>query len=149
MSLNRSQAAFEKDLNFGQIREEFVIYKFWKYTKNIKRFNTHECDFVFEHKKKLYSVEVKHCDIVNVTGNFSVEVESNGKPSGIDRFKGDYWVFIDRNDEIYITKTKDLYNACKGRPKLDAKFCDGFTKYVVFPKSEFEKIRIPLEDLFK
>ena len=63
---------FDLDLQYGQLREQQVHDMF--------------------HNKK---IEVKtERDWWKKTGNIAVEYECNGKPSGIDTTKSDFWIHI-------------------------------------------------------
>ena len=80
ISLNKD-SKFDVDLAFGNIREERVAD-------------------IFENKK----IEVKtERGIWTRSGNIAIEIEWNGKPSGIMTTQADYWFHIlekDSSDEI-------------------------------------------------
>ena len=48
-------------------------------------------------------IEVKQDKKSNYTGNFVVETEFNGEPSGVSTTEADYWVFYDGACFIWIT----------------------------------------------
>ena len=51
-------------------------------------------------------IEVKQDKKSNYTGNFVVETEFNGKPSGVSTTEADYWVFYDGSCFIWITPNR-------------------------------------------
>ena len=76
ISLNKD-SKFDVDLAFGNIREERVAD-------------------IFENKK----IEVKtERGIWTRSGNIAIEIEWNGKPSGIMTTQADYWFHILEKDE--------------------------------------------------
>ena len=79
ISLNKD-SRFDVDLAFGNIREERVAD-------------------IFENKK----IEVKtERGIWTRSGNIAIEIEWNGKPSGIMTTQADYWFHILEKDEQEI-----------------------------------------------
>ena len=53
------------------------------------------------------TMEVKQDEKSHYTGNFLVEVEMSGVPSGITTSKADYWVIVDK-ENYYIMLTETL-----------------------------------------
>jgi hypothetical protein len=110
---------FDIDLRYGQDREERIE----KILKEGKLEVKTERDWWFK------------------TGNIAIEIECNGKPSGIMATKADYWVHILANGDkdycrlIFDTKTiKKLTKKYIGTLKNGG---DGWrSKFVLIPLSE-------------
>ena len=82
-------------------------------------------------------VEVKSDAQYKKTGNFYVEYECNGKPSGIAATKAKYYyIYLDK---LYILKTEDLKNKCRKylNTKKDKKGGDNMaSKGITIPINE-------------
>ena len=82
-------------------------------------------------------VEVKSDAQYQKTGNFYVEYECNGKPSGIAATKAKYYyIYLDK---LYILKTEDLKDKCRKylNTKKDKKGGDNMaSKGIIIPIQE-------------
>ena len=82
-------------------------------------------------------VEVKSDAQYQKTGNFYVEYECNGKPSGIATTKSKYYyIYLDK---LYILKTEDLKDKCRKylNTKKDKKGGDNMaSKGITIPINE-------------
>ena len=82
-------------------------------------------------------VEVKSDAQYQKTGNFYVEYECNGKPSGIATTKSKYYyIYLDK---LYILKTEDLKDKCRKylNTKRDKKGGDNMaSKGIIIPIQE-------------
>ena len=82
-------------------------------------------------------VEVKSDAQYQKTGNFYVEYECNGKPSGIAATKSKYYyIYLDK---LYILKTEDLKDKCRKylNTKRDKKGGDNMaSKGITIPINE-------------
>ena len=82
-------------------------------------------------------VEVKSDAQYKKTGNFYVEYECNGKPSGIATTKAKYYyIYLDK---LYILKTEDLKDKCRKylNTKKDKKGGDNMaSKGIIIPINE-------------
>ena len=82
-------------------------------------------------------VEVKSDAQYQKTGNFYVEYECNGKPSGIAATKAKYYyIYLDK---LYILKTEDLKDKCRKylNTKRDKKGGDNMaSKGITIPINE-------------
>jgi len=82
-------------------------------------------------------VEVKSDAQYKKTGNFYVEYECNGKPSGIAATKSKYYyIYLDK---LYILKTEDLKDKCRKylNTKKDKKGGDNMaSKGITIPINE-------------
>ena len=117
--MTKANNKFDIDLRYGQDREERIE----KILKEGKLEVKTERDWWFK------------------TGNIAIEIECNGKPSGIMATKADYWVHILANGDkdycrlIFDTKTiKKLTKKYIGTLKNGG---DGWrSKFVLIPLSE-------------
>ena len=117
--MTKANNKFDIDLRYGQNREERIE----KILKEGKLEVKTERDWWFK------------------TGNIAIEIECNGKPSGIMVTKADYWVHILANGDkdycrlIFDTKTiKKLTKKYIGTLKNGG---DGWrSKFVLIPLSE-------------
>lgn len=117
--MTKANNKFDIDLKYGQEREERIE----KILKEGKLEVKTERDWWFK------------------TGNIAIEIECNGKPSGIMVTKSDYWVHILANGDkdycrlIFDTKTiKKLTKKYIGTLKNGG---DGWrSKFVLIPLSE-------------
>lgn len=93
---------FDKDLAVGKEKEYAVC-------KVIKR--QYPEAFVIEGKEigydiyvpeKAIKVEVKYDKKSDETGNYFIEIEDNGKPSGINVTTADWWALVDKEMLLWI-----------------------------------------------
>jgi hypothetical protein len=105
------RAKFEKDLETGQLYEKKALQLIQKdYPKAyIEEGYFLEWDIYIPELE--IGVEVKSDAQYKKTGNFYVEYECNGKPSGISATKAYYYyIYLDK---LYILKTDDLKEKCR------------------------------------
>jgi len=103
VEITKPKEHFEKSLYIGKNVEQIVCDKInKKYPKAhvIQEYCKGYDIFVPETNMK---IEVKQDKKSNYSGNFVVETEFNGKPSGISTTEADYWVFYDGSCFIWIT----------------------------------------------
>jgi len=64
------------------------------------------------------SLEIKHDKACERTGNVAIEVECNGKPSGIETTQAQWWVWVIR-DEMLMVPVEQVRALAKthGQPK--------------------------------
>jgi hypothetical protein len=101
---------FREDLRFGKYYERkyepMLNEKFGKTTRPAPNRVFKDFDFEFENG----CVEVKADRMVEGTGNFYIEFECNGKPSGISATKSTHYLLINasKEDEYYLVSTHTL-----------------------------------------
>ena len=103
VEITKPREHFEKSLYIGKSVEEIVCSKIKKkYPKAhvIQEYCKGYDIYVPETDMK---IEVKQDKKSNYSGNFVVETEFNGKPSGISTTEADYWVLYDGSCFIWIT----------------------------------------------
>ena len=103
MEITKPREHFEKSLYIGKSVEDIVCEKIKrKYPKAyvIQEYCKGYDIYVPEKDMK---IEVKQDKKSNYSGNFVVETEFNGKPSGISTTEADYWVLYDGKCFIWIT----------------------------------------------
>ena len=103
VEITKPREHFEKSLYIGKSVEDIVCEKIKrKYPKAyvIQEYCKGYDIYVPEKDMK---IEVKQDKKSNYSGNFVVETEFNGKPSGISTTEADYWVFYDGKCFIWIT----------------------------------------------
>jgi hypothetical protein len=102
---------FRKDLKIGQEAEKAAFEALSKrLTFDSVEYN-HDNRYDFKVKKgeleKTY--EVKRDLMCGQTGNFALEYECRGKPSGIVTTQADYWIY-QLDDGFYLISVTDLKN---------------------------------------
>lgn len=123
--MTKANKKFDIDLKFGQEREQRVVS-------------------LLDMDKTKIEVKTER-DWWFKTGNIAIEIESNGKPSGIMATEADYWVHILADgDEDYcklIFKTDTIKNLADKYKHTLKNGGDGWrTKFVLVPLAElFEK----------
>jgi len=99
---------FKKCLKIGQIFEKKAQLKIVEYYKN-KYFIEHEND-TYEYDFKLSNektYEVKYCSLSNGYNTIFLETVAFGKPSGINKTKANYYIFvINCKDGLLFLKIK-------------------------------------------
>lgn len=101
---------FRKDLAISEAEVEEAIEKIKKIFVGIKDLHhptgyLKEYDIIGKFKDLPITFEVKNDKMSNDTGNFGIEYESWGKPSGIATTTAKYWIHKMYGD-YYITPTK-------------------------------------------
>ena len=71
------------------------------------------------------------------TGNFAVECESRGSPSGIRTTQSDLWCFVDSNDKMYFIKTSDLKKMCTAKKPIQTRCEDSWNKVFLVKVNDF------------
>lgn len=99
---------FKQDLIKGEKGEDVVAdvlvkngYKF------ISRNNDFKYDLIME-KEGHFTFEVKTDDKYLETGNFFIEEESRGKPSGIEVTEANYFAIHIPNDSVWVIEVSEL-----------------------------------------
>jgi hypothetical protein len=97
---------FKKCLKIGQIFERKAQLKICEYYKN-KYFVDHENDtyeYDFMLSNNIY-YEVKYCSLSNGYNTIFLETVAFNKPSGINKTKANYYIFvINCKDELIVHK---------------------------------------------
>jgi hypothetical protein len=92
---------FQKDLQRGLSVERKALQMInKKYPQAYMAEALKEYDIFIPEKN--YSVEVKYDPMSNITGNFVVEIEFNGKPSALMTSTATYWLFYDDEEWFWI-----------------------------------------------
>jgi len=123
MIKTKANKKFDIDLKYGQVREEQVSH-------------------IFANKK----IEIKtERDWWYKTGNIALEYECNGKPSGINATKSDYWIQI-------LAKGKDnhcmlVFEVSKLK-KIVKKYKKDFTR-MVGDRNASKCVILPIKKLFE
>lgn len=111
-----SKDKFLKDLKFGNDGETIVFNHLKTLKENIELIeecNTGDYDFKIDMDGKIITYEVKtedqYCKPGKNTGNIFVEIECNGKITGIMRSKADWYVFyLPHYKQIWYIKSQTL-----------------------------------------
>ena len=118
----KANKKFDIDLKYGQIRENHVSSMFGDKKIEIKT----ERDWWYK------------------TGNIALEYECNGKPSGIDATKSDYWIQIlakgDDNHCMLVFEVDKL-------KKIVDKYKKDYTR-MVGDRNASKCVILPIEKLF-
>jgi hypothetical protein len=95
-------STFHADLERGLAVERMVlevIRKKYPCAVQVDKFKGYDLWIPEIHK----SIEVKYDEMSNETGNICVEVEMNGKASGLSTSTADFWVFFDGSAMLFIS----------------------------------------------
>lgn len=116
-----STVKFRKDLRQGQLGERYVAHCLKKNDYQIVKFNDNsDYDILALYKGNEKSFEVK-TDLYEyykevVTNNLFIEVMCNGKMSGVNSSKADYFVyFLPHISEMYMIKMDELRKLLRER----------------------------------
>ena len=90
-------------------------------------------DLLFLKKGWYVTMEVKYDDMCLDTGNFAVEFESRGKPSGIKTTKSDLWAFVDKKNKVYLLYTTMIKKLCEGKKEIQTRCEDSYNKVYLLP----------------
>jgi len=107
---------FEEDLAFGEMVEDamesIIVSKLGPVVDRARGKGAHSA---YDIKCQDGSVEVKGDMQVSKTGNFFIEFECSGKPSGIRSSKSDWYLLVNGNDlkEYYMIETEKLRQLVK------------------------------------
>tara|TARA_R100000808_G_C2107131_1_gene122384 strand:+ start:231 stop:980 length:750 start_codon:yes stop_codon:yes gene_type:complete len=107
--------SFEESLSIGKISEKLVLEKIQKKYPNAEMTIGKNSDYDIYIPEISIGVEVKQDASSHFWGNILVEIECNGKPSGISNTKADWWVFDD-GVGYYWYKIDELVKLVKNRP---------------------------------
>lgn len=109
-----TEIKFRKDLRQGQLGERYVAYCLKKNDYQIVKFNDNsDYDILTLYKGNEKSFEVK-TDLYEYyknckTNNLFIEVMCNGKMSGINSSKADYFIyFLPHISEMYVISMSEL-----------------------------------------
>jgi hypothetical protein len=143
---------FVNDLKSGRKYEKIVEQYFQDYitieypTKEERKF--YDFAVVFKNDEEIL-IEVK-ADFASVkTGNFAIEYECSGTPSGITSTWADFYIIFscsrDTSDEYtaYKIPTEKLKEICNNGKWKKLNGGDGYrSKFWLIPVSEFEKYKL-------
>tara|TARA_R110000850_G_scaffold24854_1_gene72220 strand:- start:520 stop:921 length:402 start_codon:yes stop_codon:yes gene_type:complete len=128
---------FENDLKTGQLYEKKALELIQKDYPKAYIQDGYFLEWDIYIPELDMGVEVKSDAQYKKTGNFYVEYECNGKPSGIAATKAkQYYIYLDK---LYILKTKDLKDKCRKylNTKRDKKGGDNMaSKGIIIPIQE-------------
>lgn len=128
---------FENDLKTGQLYEKKALELIQKDYPKAYIQDGYFLDWDIYIPELDMGVEVKSDAQYKKTGNFYVEYECNGKPSGIAATKSkQYYIYLDK---LYILKTEDLKDKCRKylNTKRDKKGGDNMaSKGIIIPINE-------------
>ena len=93
-------------------------------------------------KNKKFKIEIKFDNMCLKTGNFAVECESMGKPSGIKTTQSDLWCFVDSENKMYFIKTSDLRKMCITKKPIQTRCEDSWNKVFLVKVSDFNILSI-------
>lgn len=114
---------FEDDLGETQVKEKLFVQKMTdRYdTKLIGDFGRdYKWDFILKSPKdgSLRKFEMKSDSMAWKTGNFAMEYESRGKPSGVSRTLADYYVYeVERGNlsDYWLISTEEVKNMIESK----------------------------------
>tara|TARA_Y100000385_G_scaffold26760_1_gene25409 strand:+ start:81 stop:482 length:402 start_codon:yes stop_codon:yes gene_type:complete len=128
---------FQKDLQTGQLYEKKALELIQKKYPKAYIQDGYFLEWDIYIPELDMGVEVKSDAQYKKTGNFYVEYECNGKPSGIATTKAKYYyIYLDK---LYILKTEDLKDKCRKyfNTKRDKKGGDNMaSKGIIIPINE-------------
>jgi len=128
---------FENDLKTGQLYEKKALKLIRKDYPKAYIQDGYFLEWDIYIPELDMGVEVKSDAQYKKTGNFYVEYECNGKPSGIAATKAkQYYIYLDK---LYILKTDDLKDKCRKylNTKRDKKGGDNMaSKGIIIPINE-------------
>ena len=128
---------FENDLKTGQLYEKKALELIQKDYPKAYIQDGYFLEWDIFIPELDMGVEVKSDAQYKKTGNFYVEYECNGKPSGIAATKAkQYYIYLDK---LYILKTEDLKDKCRKylNTKKDKKGGDNMaSKGITIPINE-------------
>lgn len=128
---------FENDLKTGQLYEKKALELIQKDYPKAYIQDGYFLEWDIFIPELDMGVEVKSDAQYKKTGNFYVEYECNGKPSGIAATKAkQYYIYLDK---LYILKTEDLKDKCRKylNTKRDKKGGDNMaSKGIIIPINE-------------
>ena len=110
--------SFKEDLAAGREVEEYILKRIQEKYPQAKLMEGYfkEYDIMIPEINK--TVEVKS-DVKSLhTGNYVVEIAFDGKESALSTTTADWWVFYDRECEVWI-KPELIWQAVKGLPTRD------------------------------
>ena len=135
--MDHKKLKFNKSLEIGKEKEEFVKNIFKKYYDFITDNDNYEYDLRFDKNGRSLFVEVKYDYLMSETGNMAIECYSRDKGSGIHTTRSDYWIQVDRNDKIYIIDTNKLRLLCKYKKPIQTKCEDSWNKIFLIDKWDY------------
>lgn len=99
---------FEQDLARGEAIEKKLIEVFRKKYPSATLVHQYKGYDIYVPENRM-TYEVKYDAPSLRTGNYAIEIECNGKPSGLLTTEADYWVIYD-DVNFFIIRTKELIN---------------------------------------
>lgn len=142
--INHKELLFEESLPIGEKREKLIKHLFGSVVDEVTLNKDGRYDLLIKKGDKEITVEVKFDDRYHETGNFAVECESWGKPSGIETTESQYWIFVDHYNNAHCIETEKLKELCKLKPKISTGCLDSKNKIYLVRRYEFDKHRISL-----
>ena len=127
---------FKESLDIGKDKEKYVKGLFKKHFYAIYDNDDYRFDLAFLQKGNYITMEVKYDDMVIDTGNFAVEFESRGNPSGIKTTHSDFWAFVDTDNVVYLLYTSMIKKLCMGKKEIQTRCKDSHNKVYLLPKKE-------------
>ena len=119
---------FNESIKIGKKRQKIVTDMLYPHVDYLEENDDYKWDVLIKKGNKKITIEIKFDSMFLQTGNFAVECECRGKPSGIKTTESDYWVFVDSNNKIYCISTKKLKELCK-KSEIKPAYCkDGINK---------------------
>lgn len=120
-----NQFLFDESIKIGKEREKIVFELLKPHVDHIEDNDDYKWDILIKKGHKKITIEVKFDSMFLKTGNFAVEFECRGKPSGIKTTESNYWVFVDSDNKIHCIETIRLKELCKNAPIKPAYCADG------------------------
>ena len=107
---------FKKCLKIGQVFEKKAQLKLIEYYKSkynvLNECNTYHYDFMLSNNKKY---EVKYCSLSNCGDSVFLETFAYNKPSGINKTEANYYIFVIKNNNIFVKKDILLFIKIKAK----------------------------------
>lgn len=140
---------FNSTLPIGEARE-LLVFKVFRYmVDKIYKCKDYRFDLLFEKNNVFLKVEVKFDNCLHETGNFAIECQSRGKPSGILTTQADIWIVVDHYNRFHIIRTDKLRELCYLLTPVSTGCKDSGNKVVLVHYHNFEKHEINILNMFK
>jgi len=104
---NINVSNFDEDLRYGEAVEQEVLQLIQKKNSSIRKVNGNFKSFDLYIPEVNLSIEVKYDIKSDETGNFFIECEFNGEPSGIQTTTAEWWILVD-GQNYYFIETESL-----------------------------------------
>ena len=133
---------FKESLVIGKEGETFVKNYFIKQYDAITGNDDYKYDLKFYKNNKSLLVEVKKDFMMLNTGNIAIECYSRDNSSGIHTTESDYWIQLDKKNNMYIINTNELKNICYKKKQIQTRNEDSNNKIYLVPAEEYKQYRI-------